>query len=449
LISISVVVPTHNRVGLLTKHLFLLSEQDLSPSQFEVIVVADGCTDETAKRARQLELPYRITVLEQNPGMGASGARNRGAAAATADILLFLDGDMEPSRQLLSAHMRAHRTAPGGVVLGFFPMQSPRENESLFTKSARLWWAEKFASRAQPGHRFSFWDFCTGNLSIAKEAFENAGGFDESIGKNGAGEDYELGYRLIRSRVSFQFVLEAKSVHHTTVSWDDNLSRAEQEGFGQALMARKHPEIFWEFNVAHLSRLSGSILLRPAWVLLWKAPKLGELPIAVIRMIARVLLAMNVQSLFWRLQGILRGHAYWKGVRAALGTLSNWERLAQDAPYEPSDYHEVDFDISRDLQDLDEFLLRHWPVDAMRVFASGQPVGRIAPRAAGEALRSQYVRALFVSRFSSVLLGELISRTNLPGMDSRATSFPSSDELRSEVNDSKWLPTSGEDRFPQ
>jgi glycosyltransferase involved in cell wall biosynthesis len=448
LISISVVVPTHNRASRLTKHLLLLAEQSLSPEKFEVIVVADGCTDDTVKIVQQQEFPYPVTVLQQEPGKGASSARNRGAAAAQADILLFLDDDMEPSRQLLSAHLHAHRTTPGGVVLGYFPMQSPGKDESVFTKSARLWWAESFASRAEGNHRFSFWDFCTGNVSVARGAFENAGAFDESIGKNGAGEDYELGYRLIRNRIPFQFVREALSVHHTTVSWDDYLFRAEQEGFGQAVTARKHPELFWEFNVAHLSRLSESTLLRPVWVALWKAPKLGEPAIATIRTMARLLLAMNLQSLFWRLQGILRGHAYWKGVRSALGTLSNWERLAQDAPYEPSDCREVDFDVSRDLQDLDEFLSSHGPVDAMRVYANGQPVGRIAPRAAAESLRPQHVRALLVSRFSSVLLGELVSQMKVLSSSSRGALSMATGDQRSEVNDSEWLPISGQDRFP-
>ena len=410
MISISVVIPTHNRAGLLSKHLRLLAGQSLGEDRFEVIVVADGCSDDTANIVRELELPYQLTVLEESPGIGASAARNRGALLAIANVLLFLDDDMEPSRQLLCVHLQAHEQLPGGVVLGYFPMQSPEERETVFTKWARLWWAEGFKRRQDPAYRFSFWDLCTGNTSIAKTAFEGAGGFDETIGKTGAGEDYELGYRLIRNRIPFQFVREAASVHHSSVSWKSHFHRAEQEGFGQAHIVRKHPELFWEFNVAHLSRLSNSILLRPLWVALWKVPKLAEPPIAVLRLIARALLSLNVQSLFWRVHRILRGYAYWKGVRAVLGTLSDWERLAQDAPLELPEYREVDFELSRDLPNLEEFLRRHGPVDALRVHAYGQPVGRIAPYAAYEALRPAHVRALLVSGFGSVLLGVLSNR---------------------------------------
>jgi GT2 family glycosyltransferase len=448
MIEISVIVPTHNRVELLTKHLLLLKEQSLAPDSFEVIVAADGCTDNTAARVRRLELPYRVTVLEQNPGTGASSARNRGAAAAQPGVLLFLDDDMEPCRDLLRAHLRVHRATPRCVVLGYYPMHPPEEGESIFTKHTRLWWAERLAARGRTDYRFSFYDLCTGNVSMGKDVFEHAGGFDDSIGKLGSGEDYELGYRLIRNRVQFHFARDAESVHHSRVSWESELRRTKEEGYGQAIMAGKHPELFYEFNIARLSRLSESTLLRPAWVALWKFPFLSDAPMAVVHAIARFLIGINAMHLFWKLQKALNAHAYWTGVKQAFGPLSNWERLAQDAPHEPPNYREVDLDVSRDLPDLDEFMRRHWPVDAIRVSANGQPVGRIAPWVAAEPLRPVHVRALLVGRFSGVLLGELIGRTNLSVLNSQEAPT-SSNGLQSEVDDSERLPTSGEVRFPR
>jgi glycosyltransferase involved in cell wall biosynthesis len=431
--EISVIIPTHNRANLLTKHLQLLKEQSLPPDSFEVIVVADGCTDNTAAEVRRLELPYRITFLEQNPTTGASSARNRGAAAAQAGVLLFLDDDMEPCRDLLWAHLRVHRATPGCVVLGYYPMQRPEERESIFTKRTRLWWAERLEARSRPDYRFSFYDLCTGNVSIAKHVFEHAGGFDESMGKLASGEDYELGYRLLRNRVRFYFARDAESVHHSTVSWESELQRVKEDGYGQAVMARKHPELFREFNISRLSRLSESTLLRPAWIALWRFPVISAAPIAVLHGITRLLLAMGFWP--WRLHRILKAYAYWTGVKLALGSLYNWERLAQDAPQEFPDCSEVDLDISRDLQNLNEFMHEHSPVDAIRVFADGHPVGRIEPWAPGEALRPPHVRAELVRGFSSVLLGELTNRTTLSATNPCETL--------------EWLSTSGEDRLRQ
>jgi hypothetical protein len=165
-------------------------------------------------------------------------------------------------------------------------------------------------------------------------------------------------------------------------------------------------------------------------------------------MIARIFLSLNVQSLFWKLQGVLLGHAYWVGVRDALGSLSNWERLAQDSPCEPAEFHEVDFDVSRDLIALDDFMQEHSPVDALRIFVSGQAIGRIPPCIGAEALSTQHVRALLVERFSPVLLGELINRKeffSLPtmGMLSKLSRHEEG------VDDSECHAISGEPRSPR
>jgi glycosyltransferase involved in cell wall biosynthesis len=447
-IAISVVIPTHNRARLLAKHLLQLKDQSLPPEQFEVIVVADGCMDDTATILRGLALPYRLTVLEQTPRAGASAARNRGAEAAQADVLLFLDDDMEPRAGLLRAHLNAQQAMAGGVVVGYFPMQAPQKGESVFTKATRLWWADRFHELALPNHRFSLKDFCTGNVSLVRRAFHNAGGFDEAIGQSGAGEDYELGYRLLKNKVLFQYAPAAETLHASTSSWDATLQRAREEGYGQAIIVQRHPELLYGFNTSRLSRLSDSILLRPLWVAIWRYPVLARPAVAAVRMIARIFLSLNVQSLFWKLQEVLRGHAYWIGLRNALGSLSAWERLAQDAPYQPENLHEVDFDVSRDLIALDDFMQEHAPVDAMRVFVSGQPIGRIPPRIGAEPLRAQHVRALLVERFAPVLLGELVSRKGFccsPTLGVLAK--PARQE--EEVNDSECQSISGAPRFPR
>jgi glycosyltransferase involved in cell wall biosynthesis len=45
---VSIVVPTHNRAARLAAALDALARQDWPPDALEAIVVADGCTDDTA-----------------------------------------------------------------------------------------------------------------------------------------------------------------------------------------------------------------------------------------------------------------------------------------------------------------------------------------------------------------------------------------------------------------
>ncbi|MHB8172289.1 MAG: glycosyltransferase family 2 protein [Thermincolia bacterium] len=56
----------------------------------EVLVVCDGCIDDTAGAARQAG----ATVIELTENMGKGGAMMIGAQSTTADVILFLDADL-------------------------------------------------------------------------------------------------------------------------------------------------------------------------------------------------------------------------------------------------------------------------------------------------------------------------------------------------------------------
>lgn len=85
--TFSVIIPTYNRREHLSACLSRVMAQRRRPD--EVIVVDDGSTDGTRDWLATTE---DVTVIHQaNAGPGA--ARNRGAAAASSDYLVFLDSD--------------------------------------------------------------------------------------------------------------------------------------------------------------------------------------------------------------------------------------------------------------------------------------------------------------------------------------------------------------------
>ena len=88
---ISIIVPAYNEEACLEATLEALRRQN-HPS-FEIIVVANGCTDQTAEVAR--ERCDRLIVLSKK-SLGV--ARNLGARMARGELLLFLDADtrLEP-----------------------------------------------------------------------------------------------------------------------------------------------------------------------------------------------------------------------------------------------------------------------------------------------------------------------------------------------------------------
>jgi len=109
--TVSVVVPTIDRPEALRRTLIGLREQDLAAGE---VIVVDNAPDTSGAGAVVLELQPGFPALRrvEEPRRGASRARNRGLAAATAEIVAFLDGDARPDRSWLAALVTAI-TAPG------------------------------------------------------------------------------------------------------------------------------------------------------------------------------------------------------------------------------------------------------------------------------------------------------------------------------------------------
>ncbi len=88
--SVSVVIPTHNRARFITRALRSVLDQTFRA--FEVLVVDDGSTDDTAGEVSRLEDP-RVRLLGHPVNRGAQAARNTGIRAATGEYVAFLDSD--------------------------------------------------------------------------------------------------------------------------------------------------------------------------------------------------------------------------------------------------------------------------------------------------------------------------------------------------------------------
>ncbi len=84
----SVVIPTYNRAALLREALDSVFAQEFT--DFEVIVVDDGSTDDTASVVRDYGVRIRY-LRQENRGPGA--ARNLGIAQAAGRYVAFLDSD--------------------------------------------------------------------------------------------------------------------------------------------------------------------------------------------------------------------------------------------------------------------------------------------------------------------------------------------------------------------
>ncbi|GAC1539806.1 MAG: glycosyltransferase family 2 protein [Candidatus Velthaea sp.] len=220
-LKISVIIATKDRAQLLDGALSSLAAQVDAPPM-EVIVVDNGSTDATKAIAEKHGATY---IFEPVPNRGA--ARNRGIAAATGAIVLFIDDDVVLPPAFVAAHQRAH----DGVI---FPraVSGPIIN------------VPDANTRPAPGvTNYSGAFFCTCNVSIRKSTLDSVGGFDEQFRLYGW-EDTELGVRLRAFDVGRHFAWDAYLWHikppaHDTL--DAALAKTIEKARMAARFVRKAP----------------------------------------------------------------------------------------------------------------------------------------------------------------------------------------------------------------
>jgi glycosyltransferase involved in cell wall biosynthesis/Tfp pilus assembly protein PilF len=99
--SISVVIPTHNRVALLKDTLDSVIAQNVQPS--EILIIDDGSTDGTQEFLRSLD-SNRLRYITK-PHTSAPDTRNRGISEARGDYILWVDDDDILAPGALNTHL--------------------------------------------------------------------------------------------------------------------------------------------------------------------------------------------------------------------------------------------------------------------------------------------------------------------------------------------------------
>ncbi|RKR88054.1 glycosyltransferase involved in cell wall biosynthesis [Micromonospora pisi] len=105
----SVVIAAHNEAAVLPRCLRQLLD-GAEPGEFEVVVVANGCTDATAELARSIPGVQVLELVEASK----SAALNAGDAAATRFPRIYLDADIPLSADGARKLAAATTAAPGG-----------------------------------------------------------------------------------------------------------------------------------------------------------------------------------------------------------------------------------------------------------------------------------------------------------------------------------------------
>jgi glycosyltransferase involved in cell wall biosynthesis len=179
---VSVIIPTYNRGWIVQEAIESVLAQDFA--DYELIVVDDGSDDNTP--AVLAGYGRAITVLHQS-NSGVSTARNAGVAAASGQLIAFLDSDDLWLPRKLSTQVKFFEDHPDVVI---------NQTQELWIRNGVR------VNPKQRHHKFSGMIFepslalCLVSPSavmLKKRLFEEVGGFDEQLP---ACEDYDLWLRI-------------------------------------------------------------------------------------------------------------------------------------------------------------------------------------------------------------------------------------------------------------
>ena len=184
--GISAVICTYNREKFILKALDCLAVQTLSPEAFEIIIVDNRSTDQTAAISRKfIDQHPGLTVryfLEENKGL--SFARNRGLREAAFPIITYIDDDAEAVPDFLATILHFMRTH--SQVVGIGGKVIPRYSES----GEPVWmsrYLNGYVGRVDYGDQSSLFQqpamkYPAGcNMTYTKAILEKVGGFNNQL----------------------------------------------------------------------------------------------------------------------------------------------------------------------------------------------------------------------------------------------------------------------------
>jgi glycosyltransferase involved in cell wall biosynthesis len=184
---VSVIIPTYNRAHLLPRALESVLGQTLE--DFEVLIVDDGSTDDTADLVeRYAAEDGRVCYLRQPANRGVSAARNRGLREARGEFVAFLDSDDEWFPSKLKKQVDRFRQVGKGVGLIYCGVETIDPEGD---------WVFRPEDRGDVYERLLLQNVIhTGSgVMIRRDVVRVAGFFDEGIP---AIEDYDYWVRIAR-----------------------------------------------------------------------------------------------------------------------------------------------------------------------------------------------------------------------------------------------------------
>ena len=240
----SIIIPARNAAAMLDSTIPSVLKE-VGQNNIEVIIVNDGCDEETARLASV----YPVRVIDGN-GAGPAAARNIGVRSSSGENLIFLDADCRVQPGWLSVHLRTHALYNGLLAVGGSICMDP--DASFWARCDHFcsWYNVNpgLAAGWVPNHT-------PANLSIGRKTFEKVGPFQEDLPRAGVHEEALWQSRLLQLGGRLRFEPQAAVTH---------MDRDDLKGF------LKH-NYWWAYNSISVKSKTGTSrfpwVFKKPWIL--------------------------------------------------------------------------------------------------------------------------------------------------------------------------------------
>lgn len=206
----------------------LLDSLRAQEGPLDVVVVDAGSTDGTWARLQRYAEEWDGLHLYQKEGQRGE-CRNYGVERTDAEVVAFIDGDCIANPfwagRLRQAYERNPLVAGKTIDMGY--------------------WAFENLQRVELEHRGVDVTFPSNNLAYQREAFLDAGGFDDWFV---TAEDIDLNYRAVEKGYRIVYEPGAIVYHRARDSFKGFFKQAFWNGYGRKQLTLKHGRLWKEYS---------------------------------------------------------------------------------------------------------------------------------------------------------------------------------------------------------
>jgi len=254
--SVTVLIPTYNRLETLKKCLQCIENQSYNKDQLEILIVNDGSTDNTENYLMdyQKTTSFNLNYLYQK-NSGPAKARNYGIREAQGEIIILIGDDILIESYFIEKHVQFHKDYPqlSYCCLGFTDWSKEIEITPFMRHITSLEGGEqfnyKYLEKYHNQNNVDYNFFVTSNISCKTLFYRTFGLFDHDAFKDALWEDIELGYRFSLVGLKLHYKKYCLAYHeHPGINQFNFCKRQRKAGQYITKIERLIP-IFFKLNI--------------------------------------------------------------------------------------------------------------------------------------------------------------------------------------------------------